>query len=186
MCRPPYTIETRRVIIAGAGPGGLLLQALLHHRNKTSQSSRIIYETTIIESRSDLGILTQNELQSHRSWMIGLANHGLEAVRSVPGLYENYISGIGVDVMEVNIFLGSKKITAAQPSIEGSDPAETFIVDRNFIVAALSRYGNEVLKDTENYHSKYETEMLYVDHTNHRVLVRNTRTSEEEYTMIYW
>lgn len=113
--------------------------------------------------------------------MIGLANHGLEAVRSVPGLYENYISGIGVDVKEVNIFLGSKKITAAQPSIEGSDPAETFIVDRNFIVAALSRYGNEVLKDTENYHSKYETEMLYVDHTNHRVLVRNTRTSEEEY-----
>ena len=73
MCRPTNTIERRRVIIAGAGPGGLLLQALLHHRNKTSSAtSRIIYETTLIESRPNLGILNQDELQAHRSWMIGL------------------------------------------------------------------------------------------------------------------
>ena len=136
----------------------------------------------MIESRSDLGALNQEELQSHRSWMIGLANHGLEAVRSVPDLFENYISGIGVDVKEANIFLGSKKISAAPPTLEGSTaPSESFIVDRNFIVAGLGRYANEVLKQSEHYHAKYDTEMLYVDHANHRVLVRNKLTSEEEY-----
>jgi kynurenine 3-monooxygenase len=182
MCRPSNTIETRRVIISGAGPGGLLLQALLHHRNKTSSATtRIIYETTLIESRADLGTLTQDELQAHRSWMIGLANHGLEAVRSVPGLYDNYLAGIGIDVKEANIFIGSKRISSRPPTIDGAPPQETFIVDRNFIVAALSRYGNEVLKQSEHYRAKYETEMLYVDHANHRVLVRDKRTNEEEY-----
>eukprot|EP00986_Skeletonema_menzelii_P010744 scaffold5364_cov156-Skeletonema_menzelii.AAC.7 len=183
MCRPTNTIETRRVIIAGAGPGGLLLQALLHHRNKTSSAtSHVIYETTLIESRADLGALNQEELQAHRSWMIGLANHGLEAVRSVPDLFEKYISGIGVDVKEFNIFLGAKKITASPPTLEGSsDASENYIVDRNFIVAALARYANEVLKHSDHYHAKYDTEMLYVDHANHRVLVRNKQTSVEEY-----
>jgi len=113
--------------------------------------------------------------------MIGLANHGLEAVRSVPDLFEKYIDGIGVDVNEFNIFLGSKKITGSQPSLEKSKKSESFIVDRNFIVAALARYANEELKHNEHYHAKYDTEMLYVDHTNHRVLVRNKQTSEEEY-----
>jgi kynurenine 3-monooxygenase len=182
MCRPTDTIETRRVIIAGAGPGGLLLQALLHHRNKTSSAStRIIYETTLIESRADLGTLTQEELQAHRSWMIGLANHGLEAVRTVPGLYDSYLAGVGIDVKEFNLFIGSKRISVPPPTVGGAPPQENFIVDRNFIVAALSRYGNEVLKQSAHYHTKYETEMLYVDHANHRVLVRNKRTNEEEY-----
>lgn len=115
--------------------------------------------------------------------MIGLANHGLEAVRSVPDLFENYISGIGVDVKEVNIFLGSKKISVgAVPTSEGdATETENFIVDRNFIVAGLARYAYEVLKGNEHYHAKYDTEMLYVDHANHRVLVRNKQTSEEEY-----
>ena len=112
MCRPPNSIEKRHVIISGAGPAGLLLQALLHHRNKSSSPPpRVIYETTLIESRADLGILSQDELQSsHRSWMIGLANHGLEAIRTVPGLFEDYISGIGVSVEELHICLGSKRI----------------------------------------------------------------------------
>ena len=117
--------------------------------------------------------------------MIGLANHGLEAVRSVPGLYEDYLEGVGVCVNELNIYLGSKKLSAgAQPSLPDSDDdarQENFIVDRNFIVAALARYAHEVLKSNEYYEAKYETEMLYVDYANHRVLVRNKRTSEEEY-----
>ena len=97
MCKPTEEPTTRRVIIAGAGPAGLLLQALLHHRNKTISSSdnhprSILYDVTLIESRQDLGQLNQDELQSHRSWMIGLAGHGLEAVRSVPTLYEEYLS----------------------------------------------------------------------------------------------
>jgi kynurenine 3-monooxygenase len=184
MCRPPNSIEKRHVIISGAGPAGLLLQALLHHRNKSSSPPpRVIYETTLIESRADLGILSQDELQSsHRSWMIGLANHGLEAIRTVPGLFEDYISGICVSVEELHIYLGSKRINGSQPKLEGSDTVpENFIVDRNFVVAALSRYGNEVLKNSNYYHSKYEHEIMYVDHENHRVLVRSKRTREEEY-----
>ena len=70
MCRPPANDnETRRVIIAGAGPSGLLLQALLHHRNK-APNARVTYDVTLIESRPDLGQLDQQELQAHRSWMI--------------------------------------------------------------------------------------------------------------------
>ena len=68
MCAPD-NIETRRVVIAGAGPSGLLLQALLHNRNK-SPNARVMYDVTLIESRSDLGQLDSEELKAHRSWMI--------------------------------------------------------------------------------------------------------------------
>lgn len=183
MCRAPSnTPEVRRVVISGAGPAGLLLQALLHHRNKSSTSSNgVIYETVLIESRADLGALNKEELQSnHRSWMIGLANHGLEAIRTVPDLFENYVSGIGVPVEHFQIFIGSTRLGGSAPQTGDTKP-ENYIVDRNFVTAALSRYANEQLKSSEYYNAMYETEMLYVDHENHRVLVRNKRTREEEY-----
>lgn len=100
--------ETRRVTIAGAGPSGLLLQALLHHRNK-APNARVNYDVTMIESRPDLGQLDKEELNAYRIWMIGLAGHGLEAVRSLPGLYENYLTNVGIQVTEGNIFMGRKK-----------------------------------------------------------------------------
>jgi len=173
MCRPPDT-TTRRVIIAGAGPGGLLLQALLHLRNATSS---VKYDITLIEFRSDLGKLSQDELQAHRSWMIGLSSHGLEAVRSVPGLYDKYLSDVGVLLTEAYIYLGSKKLGGGSTT----SGQEGFIVDRNFIVAALSRYAIENMGDSSYYRSKYNTEMLYVDHSNHRVLIRDKATNLEEY-----
>lgn len=177
MCRPPANDnETRRVIIAGAGPSGLLLQALLHHRNK-APNARVTYDVTLIESRPDLGQLDQQELQAHRSWMIGLAGHGLEAVRSVPGLYENYLKGVGIELTEGNIFIGSKKMSMGS----AFDVAENFIVDRNFIVAALARYAKDNMADGQFYKSKYETELLYVDSENQRVLIRDKLTKEEEY-----
>ena len=61
--------QTRRVIIAGAGPSGLLLQALFHNRNK-SPNARVNYDVTMIESRPDLGQLDKEELKAYRSWMI--------------------------------------------------------------------------------------------------------------------
>ncbi|KAL3805401.1 hypothetical protein HJC23_009108 [Cyclotella cryptica] len=175
MCRPPAA-STTRVIIAGAGPGGLLLQALLHARN-ASPDSATKYDITLIESRSDLGKLREEELQAHRSWMIGLSSHGLEAVRSVPGLFEKYLSDVGILLTEAYIYLGSKKIGGGSTT----NGQEGFIVDRNFIVAALSRYAYENMSDSPYYRSKYDTELLYVDHQNHRILTRSKGTNEEEY-----
>ena len=60
---------------------------------------------------------------------------------------------------------------------------EKFIVDRNFIVTALARYANGHMANSSFYTSKYETEMLYVDSENQRVLVRNKATKEEEYLL---
>eukprot|EP00584_Thalassiosira_punctigera_P004381 CAMPEP_0172535582 /NCGR_PEP_ID=MMETSP1067-20121228/7521_1 /TAXON_ID=265564 ORGANISM="Thalassiosira punctigera, Strain Tpunct2005C2" /NCGR_SAMPLE_ID=MMETSP1067 /ASSEMBLY_ACC=CAM_ASM_000444 /LENGTH=505 /DNA_ID=CAMNT_0013320519 /DNA_START=181 /DNA_END=1698 /DNA_ORIENTATION=- len=181
MCQPPANNEpeTRRVIIAGAGPAGLLLQALLHNRNKATDA-RVTYNVTMIESRADLGQLNNEELQAHRSWMIGLAGHGLEAIKSVPDLYEKYCSDVGINVTEGNVFLGSKKISMGGGGNE-LDNGENFIVDRNFIVAALARYAKDHLADSPFYAAKYDTEMLYVDYENRRVLVRNKTTKEEEY-----
>jgi kynurenine 3-monooxygenase len=177
MCRPNATDPpTTRVIIAGAGPGGLLLQALLHARND-SPGSTVKYDITLIESRSDLGKLRKEELQAHRSWMIGLSSHGLEAVRSVPGLFDKYLSDVGILLTEAYIYLGSKKIGGGS----SSNGQEGFIVDRNFIVAALSRYANENMSHSPHYRSKYNTELLYVDHDNHRVLIRSKDTNQEEY-----
>ena len=56
--------------------------------------------------------LSPTELnESHRSWMIGLAGHGLEAVRSIPNLYEDYLSDVGVQLTEGAIYIGSKKMS---------------------------------------------------------------------------
>ena len=108
--------------------------------------------------------------------MIGLASHGLEAVRSVPGLYEDYLADIGINLTEGAIYIGAKKM-----SFDMSGQQENFIVDRNFIVAALARYANDNLRGSGTYRSKYDTEVLYVDDANHRILTRNKATQEEEY-----
>ena len=186
MCKPTVnnTPIIRRVIIAGAGPAGLLLQALLHNRNKSSTNGqpRVIYDVTLIESRSDLGQLTPKELnESHRSWMIGLAGHGLEAVRSIPNLYEDYLSDVGVQLTEGAIYIGSKKMSMGSQNKNMDEMPEGFIVDRNFIVAALARYAKDYMTTSPYYTSKYETELLYVDSNNQRVLVRDTNTKDEEY-----
>jgi 2-polyprenyl-6-methoxyphenol hydroxylase-like FAD-dependent oxidoreductase len=110
--------------------------------------------------------------------MIGLSSHGLEAVRSVPGLYEKYLADVGVLLTEAYIYLGGKKMGGGAPS--NSDSQQGFIVDRNFIVAALSRYALENMEGPY-YRSKFDTEMLYVDHANHRVLIRDKETNLEEY-----
>jgi kynurenine 3-monooxygenase len=177
MCLPNTAPTTCRVLIAGAGPGGLLLQALLHARN-ASPDSNVKYDITLIESRSDLGILDKEQLQAHRSWMIGLSSHGLEAVRSLPGLYEKYLSDVGILLTEAYIYLGAKKMGGGSINNNGQ---EGFIVDRNFIVAALARYAHENMSESPYYRSKYDTELLYVDHDNHRVLIRSKATKMEEY-----
>jgi 2-polyprenyl-6-methoxyphenol hydroxylase-like FAD-dependent oxidoreductase len=74
MCKPfSATSPTRNVVIAGAGPAGLLLTALLMQRNQELPSP--LYNITLIDGRQDLSQLSMEELRkSFRSWMLGLVS----------------------------------------------------------------------------------------------------------------
>ena len=118
MCAPTEiesseTSCTKRVIISGAGPAGLLMASLLLSRNKEQQDQQDLsnfYDVTLLDGREDYGSFTKEELcANHRSWMLGLADHGMDAIKTLPELYENYVKGEGILVREFNLFLGKKK-----------------------------------------------------------------------------
>lgn len=197
MGRPPTTNQSnrvrKRVVISGAGPAGLLLSSLLLSKNK-DENCGVTYDVTLMDGRPDYGGFSKQELcENHRSWMLGLADHGMDAIKALPALYENYIKGEGVLLEEFNIYLGKKKMTqtvsdqAAISKISTSKgegatgPPEAFIVDRNFIVAALARYLRDTHEHDPHYTSRYETKCMYVDDEQRRVLARDVRTGAEEY-----
>jgi len=94
--------------------------------------------------------------------------------------YENGFSstkGEGVQLDEVSIYLGGKKMTAG----DFGEDQEAFVVDRNFIVAAMARYVKEVHENDDYYTSMYQCRCQYVDYENKRVLVRDKETNKEEY-----
>lgn len=70
------------------------------------------------------------------------------------------------------------KYDANDASSEGAQ--EGFIIDRNFMVAALARFVNDHKKD-EDITTLYDTKLMYVDYENKRVLIRSSETNEEEY-----
>ena len=180
------TPEIRRVVIAGASPAGLHLQALLHTHNK-APDARVTYDVTLIESRPDLGQLDQADLNNNTISLSpsqtsqDVADNGLEAIRSVPNLYESYVSGIGIPITEGNMFVSSKDISTVSSNENQSGIPDSCIVDRNFIVAAFARYAKDNIATGPNYTCKYETEVLYVDSANRRVLIRDKASKEEEY-----
>mmetsp|Transcript_18349 Transcript_18349/g.45560 ORF Transcript_18349/g.45560 Transcript_18349/m.45560 type:complete len:518 (+) Transcript_18349:258-1811(+) len=195
MCAPSQqTKERKRVVISGAGPAGLLLASLLLNKNKEEATS-ILYDVTLLDGRPDYASFTKKELQeTHRSWMLGLADHGMDAIKALPALYDNYVKGEGILLREFNIFLGQKRITTTTDSAsskalakyrlsrgESNEVPEAFIVDRNFIVAALARYLKDTHEDDPNCTLKYETKCQYVDYENRRVLVRDCHSNVEEY-----
>jgi len=78
--------------VSGAGPAGLLCASHFLKRNK--EQDKITYEVTLLDGREDYGAFTMEELQkNHRSWMLGLADHGMDAIKTIPELYQNYIKG---------------------------------------------------------------------------------------------
>ena len=170
MCGP--TDQPLHVVIAGAGPSGLLLaNLLLKHPH---------YRVTLVESRSDLGALSVDELRKfHRSWMIGLAGHGLQALREIPELYKEYVKQphVGVKLQGVSIFIGDKEMKGSVGD-EGED-TEGYVVDRNFIVAVLAKYLNDTHSSNRNLTLLYETQVQYVDTANQRILLRFSQGKEE-------
>lgn len=155
------------VIIAGAGPAGLLSAINLLRRNGGVVHG-VRYRVTVVDTTSDFGALSPEELKRHRSWMIGLSAHGLNAIKRVPGLYEKYVSNVGVRMVHNVIHLGSKEL-----KVSADEFGDQYIVDRNYICAALARYLNENFASSCHLERMYGTKILYVDGENHRLLTRS-------------
>lgn len=188
MCGPTDLRDTKRVVVSGAGPSGLLTALLLLARNDEPDAS-VTYNVTLVDSREDYGSITKADLaKNHRSWMLGLADHGLDAIKTLPDLYEKYVQGEGVLVEELNLFMGKKKISqSAVPDAsqlerlyDGKAP-QGFVVDRNFIVAALARCLKEKHESNDNFTALYSTTCQYVDYANKQVLVRDLESKKESY-----
>ena len=110
--------ETKRVLISGAGPAGILCAIQLLRRNIPILQG-VQYHVTLVDAGRDYGTLTAEELPSHRSWMIGLSTHGLTAIRQVPDLFQDYVADIGVELDSVSVFLGASEMkTKADPCTE--------------------------------------------------------------------
>jgi kynurenine 3-monooxygenase len=167
--------EPTHVVVAGAGPSGILLSLLLLKRNEEGGCQ---YKVTLVESRSDLGLLDPaTDLKLHRSWMIGLQGHGLEALREIPELYNDYINGVGMRLQSISIHLGRTEMKSSVGQ-EGEDN-EGYVVDRNFIVAALARYMKDKHANNPLCVTKYDTKLLYVDMDEKRVLTRSKEGKDE-------
>ena len=195
MCKRDRTIETptKRIAIVGAGPAGLLASILLLRRNENHPTPK--YQVTLIDPGTNYGKLEAKDLQRKRSWMIGLSAHGLSAIQSVEGLYENYVHGLGIDIEKAVLSLGPK-LTFEREASELIGDGSAFTVDRNFICAALARYladkyemnpksvtvpGATEADDyivSDEFVAHYHTKALYVDYDKKRVLVRKQQQEE--------
>ena len=111
--------------------------------------------------------------------MIGLAGHGLEALRTIPELYEEYVSHVGVRIKQFSFFLGATELKDEADGEGGEN--EGYIVDRNFVVASLARFIKDKNAKSPFYEARYETQLQYVDYENHQILTRNKKTGKEQY-----
>jgi kynurenine 3-monooxygenase len=176
------TATTIRVLVIGAGPGGLLAVINLLRRNENSAGNDIKkYHVTLVDPGVDYGALDETNLAKHRSWMIGLTSHGTSAIQEIPGLYEQYVEQLGVRIQKATIGIGPYwNITS---TLEEDEPG--FCVDRNYICAGLARYLTETFgKDTESYRPLYLTRALFVDGENKQVMVRSVYNPTEPMTVL--
>lgn len=185
MCKPAESnsIGPRHVVISGAGPAGLLLAALLLQRNDELPTP--LYRITLIDNRQDLGTFSQEDLKkSFRSWMLGLASHGVGALKQVNDgkMYEAYCKDVGIQLESLSIHLGAKELKTTNENLPADQANENFIVDRNFIVASLARYLNDTMDGAAGGEltTLYEHKVQYVDYENQQILMRDCRSTTVE------
>lgn len=163
-------IPVKKIVICGGGPGGILAALCLLGRNTSAAAAAgQKYHVTLIDDRQNYGTISREDLSEHRSWMIVLSNQGMDAIRSIPGLWNEYVEGIGVRVDRTAIHLGSREI-----KVENEEGTETYVVDRNYIVWALTkslmdRYGDQ----KESFTALYNTKCMFVDGAKKQIYVRN-------------
>ena len=155
--------QRKHVVIAGAGPAGLLAAIKLLSRG---EKSAVEYSVTVVDVGEDYSAV--DDISKKRSWMIGLSTHGLTALKTVPGLYEDYVSKVGVGIKKTDIYLGPKKLV----SLPTGERSNTFVVDRNAIVAALAHCLNDRFKDSGRLSLCYKHKLMFVDSDKRRVFVR--------------
>eukprot|EP00550_Attheya_septentrionalis_P006853 CAMPEP_0198296104 /NCGR_PEP_ID=MMETSP1449-20131203/30989_1 /TAXON_ID=420275 /ORGANISM="Attheya septentrionalis, Strain CCMP2084" /LENGTH=510 /DNA_ID=CAMNT_0043996615 /DNA_START=148 /DNA_END=1680 /DNA_ORIENTATION=- len=183
MCEPPVlssrSNKPKHVVISGAGPGGVLVALNLLGRNdyEAPNGSGIQYKVTLVDDRQNYGDVSMEELSKHRSWMIGLSKHGVTAIRDVPGLYNEYVSQVGVQLKSFSLHLGAKEIKSTDNKDDSI--SDNYIVDRNYIVWALTnslmdRYGDK----KECFQPLFHTRGLFVDGSEKRLFVRGPDKSE--------
>jgi len=88
---------------------------------------------------------------------------------------------VGVKLEHLSIFLGTKEL---KNSMEDLD-TESYIVDRNYIVAAIARYMDVEHGDDPLLTRRYRTKMMYVDYEQRRALVRGADDDGEKCYLDY-
>lgn len=92
-------------------------------------------------------------------------------------MYNEYCKEIGIEIESLSIHLGSKELAqSATPEEMKASDNENFIVDRNFIVAAIARFVADAKIKPENINTcqtLYQHKVMYVDYERRRILVRS-------------
>ena len=176
-----------KVVVAGAGPTGLLLALLLLQQNEENKENNTddapLYQVILLDSRENLADLPDDQLRRNsRSWMIGLSAHGLGAIRQIPLLWDNYVEQMTIRISSAVVFLAGFRIEKKVDSYVAAQ--EPYSIDRNFMVAALQRCMQDRHSSDANLTTLYETKLLYVDAERHQILTRssvNNKNPTESY-----